>query len=65
MLEYSKTILEKVSFDQTLFEKELSKAIDLLTEDEAIKLKKWCQTKFDFFNELSLEESFEMATLLA
>ena len=30
MLEYIKTILQKVSFDKALFEKELAKAINML-----------------------------------
>ena len=33
MLEYSKTILSKVSFDRNLFEKELAKAIKLVGEE--------------------------------
>jgi len=46
MLEYIKTILQKVSFDQKLFEKELKKAIDTLIPDEVKQLKSWCYEKF-------------------
>lgn len=52
MLEYSKTILQKVSFDRNLFLKELNKAVTLLTVAEAIKLKKWCKVQFKFFDEI-------------
>ena len=46
MLNYVKLILSKVSFDKTLFEKELSKAIAMLIPDEVVELKKWCVEKF-------------------
>ena len=46
MLEYVKTILKKVSFDQILFEKELVKAIRTLLLDELKELKKWCYEQF-------------------
>lgn len=47
MLKYSKTILDKVSFDPFLFEKELQKSLNYL-ENEAEKeaLLKWCSQKF-------------------
>lgn len=46
MLEYIKTILQKVSFDKKLFEKELKKAIGLLIPAEVKQLKSWCYEKF-------------------
>jgi hypothetical protein len=47
MLEYIKTILQKVSFDKALFEKELAKAIQLLAApDEVKQLKRWCYAQF-------------------
>ncbi|TAE21131.1 MAG: hypothetical protein EAZ91_25545 [Cytophagales bacterium] len=46
MLEYLKTILQKVSFDKSLFEKELRKAIQSLTPDEVKQLKAWCYEQF-------------------
>jgi hypothetical protein len=46
MLDMSKTILEKVSFDKILFRKELSKAVQWLKPDEKIVLKVWALTTF-------------------
>lgn len=46
MLEYIKTILQKVSFDKALFEKELVKAIQMLVPDEIKQLKRWCYAEF-------------------
>ena len=45
MLEYSKKILSKVSFDKQLFEKELRKAIALL-HGQVEELKQWCYQQF-------------------
>lgn len=45
MLEYSKTILSKVSFDRALFEKELAKAIQTIGEHLG-ELKQWCYEHF-------------------
>jgi hypothetical protein len=41
-----KTILQKVSFDKRLFEKELKKAIASLLNEEISILKAWCYEKF-------------------
>ncbi len=46
MLEYIKTILQKVSFDKGLFKKELAKAIKLLIPKEVKQLKRWCYIQF-------------------
>lgn len=46
MLEYCKTILEKVSFNKELFEKELKKSLSFITEEERVKLICWCKSKF-------------------
>lgn len=46
MLSYVKTILEKVSFDKSLFEKELKKGIKELLPNEIYELKTWCYDKF-------------------
>lgn len=49
MLKYSKTILDKVSFDPFLFEKELQKSLNYLeSEAEKEALLKWCSQKFRF-----------------
>jgi DNA replication protein DnaD len=41
MLDYTKSILERVSFDPALFYKELQKAIKTLLPHEMEQLKKW------------------------
>lgn len=47
MLDYSKTILEKVSFDATLFQKEWGKALVYLLEHEVRELNKWVASRFN------------------
>jgi uncharacterized protein YjhX (UPF0386 family) len=46
MFEFSKKILEKVSFDKLLFRKELGKAIKRIKPDEKTVLKVWCLATF-------------------
>ncbi len=46
MLEYSKTILEKVSFDPQLFQKELNKSISWVSKHERKILLNWCLVEF-------------------
>ncbi len=41
MLEYTKTVLRKVSFDAKLFLKELKKAVTRLLPEEIEELKLW------------------------
>ncbi len=43
MLEYTKTVLKKVSFDAKLFCKELKKAIERLLPPEIEELKEWLE----------------------
>ncbi len=43
MLEYSKTVLKKVSFDPKLFCKELEKALSRLLPEEIEELIDWLQ----------------------
>ncbi|MBL4653581.1 MAG: hypothetical protein JKY53_12085 [Flavobacteriales bacterium] len=45
-LDYSKKILQKVSFDALLFTKELNKAINILTPKEIAALEKWVYETF-------------------
>lgn len=47
-LNYYKQILEKVSFDVTLFKKELEKAFNYLTPNEQQALRRWVN---DFFSD--------------
>lgn len=46
MLEYSKLILEKVSFDAGLFANELRKSKRALMHNEVDELRNWCEDKF-------------------
>lgn len=46
MLELSKKILAKVSFDKKLFRKELKKAVQWVRPDELIVLRAWCLVQF-------------------
>lgn len=55
MLEFSKQILSKVSFDRNLFHKELKKSISWLKNDDIEKLKIWCLSSFIFYNDLIIE----------
>ena len=41
MLEYCKTILQKISFSKSLFKKEYKKTFKYLNEGESVELKKW------------------------
>lgn len=46
MLELSKQVLKRVSFDKHLFRKELSKSIKWVGPDEKLVLKVWCLSTF-------------------
>ena len=46
MLDYSKVILEKVSFDQRLFWKEYQKFCKVLNVRETMELRKWVIQRF-------------------
>lgn len=59
MLEYSKTILAKVSFDKNLFEKELAKAIKLVGS-EVKALKQWCYEQFNNVYHQILNKHFKL-----
>jgi hypothetical protein len=45
MLDYSKLVLRKVSFDKRLFWKEYRKMCKRLTKDESINLRNWVKMK--------------------
>ncbi len=46
MLDYVKIILQKVSFNEYLFEKELSKSMNSLIIEDVLELKRWCYENF-------------------
>lgn len=58
MLEYAKTILEKVSFDSHLFERELRKSINELIHEELEELKNWCYDNFGHCHRNILNQVF-------
>lgn len=46
MLEMTKLVLQRVSFDSRLFKKELVKALKWLKKEEALALQAWCIATF-------------------
>jgi hypothetical protein len=54
-------ILRKVSFDRSLFEKELRKAISRLLEPEIPQLKEWCFANFSVRYRVVLNRCFSQA----
>ena len=46
MLELSKHVLQKVSFDRELFKKELRKSLRWIKPEERVPLKAWCMATF-------------------
>jgi lactate dehydrogenase-like 2-hydroxyacid dehydrogenase len=57
-LDYVKVILEKVSFDAKLFEKELRKAIKNLLTEEIRELRAWCSEQFGKMYNQVIEKCF-------
>ena len=57
-LDYVKVILQKVSFDAKLFEKELRKAIKTLVADEIKELRAWCSEQFGIMYNQLIEKCF-------
>ncbi|WP_114781945.1 hypothetical protein [Botryobacter ruber] len=64
MLEYTKTILLKVSFDLALFEKELRKGLKHLKKEERPQLRIWCYSKFSDMHLLVLTSVFMEASFV-
>jgi hypothetical protein len=58
MLEYIKLILEKVSFDCLLFEKELKKAFNFLAYKEVMELWAWCNLQFAYKHPQIIDRCF-------
>ncbi|UTA70354.1 hypothetical protein MB380_07020 [Emticicia sp. 21SJ11W-3] len=63
MLDYVKVILEKVSFESSLFEKELKKSLKLLSFREIRELRKWCYLKFGNIYRGILNKTFRRSQL--
>lgn len=62
MLKLCKEVLTKVSFDRSLFQKELLKAIKWLKGEELQKLRKWCFRKFGKKYTDIINTSFQLAS---
>ena len=58
MLEYVKMILQKVSFDRQLFEKELKKSRVYLLKDELKEFRSWCYESFGAVYRAVLDQFF-------
>jgi hypothetical protein len=58
MLTYVKEILQKVSFDPKLFEKELRKAIKALSPNEITEFRAWCYARFSAAYHHILDQTF-------
>tara|TARA_B100000945_G_C20310400_1_gene562535 strand:- start:96 stop:281 length:186 start_codon:yes stop_codon:yes gene_type:complete len=55
MLEFSKKILNKVSFDKNLFKKELLKSVRWVSKKEVITLKIWALSTFSQYKNTIIE----------
>ena len=55
MLEFNKKVLSKVSFDKSLFKKELQKSTRWMSKNELIHLKIWALTAFAEYKKIILE----------
>ena len=62
MLEFSKHILKSVSFDKSLFRKELTKMLNWAKPDEALLLKAWCLGTFGHLYGDVIREVFRSVT---
>jgi len=60
MFELSKQVLQKVSFDKLLFQKELKKAINWIKLDERLLLKAWCLASFGHLYKDLIVEAFDV-----
>ena len=58
MLEFSKIVLKKVSFDKKLFKKELRKSAMWLSKNDMIIIKIWALSTFSQYNYI-IKEVFD------
>ncbi len=64
VLEYVKTVLQKVSFDQALFEKELRKGLKMLVLEDIATFRTWCYEKFSDRYQTILNQYFNQTVLV-
>ncbi len=64
MLDYAKIILQKVSFNKALFEKELRKALKTLLPNELAAFRAWCYQQFSRLYRRVLNRAFRQAARL-
>lgn len=61
MLEMTKLVLQRVSFDSSLFKKELIKALKWLKKEEALALQAWCIATFGSQYSSLIQEVYQAA----
>lgn len=62
MLELTKKILTKVSFDAVLFQKELNKALKWITDAEEVqRFREWCIVEFGSTYPIIIKKAFAQA----
>jgi len=59
MLEFSKNVLQKVSFDHHLFEKELTKSLQWINQTDAESLREWCLEMYGNKYSHIIQQAFE------
>jgi hypothetical protein len=52
MLELTKNVLKSVSFDKSLFKKELNKSLNWVGKDDYTQLKIWCLASFAMYSDV-------------
>ncbi len=59
MLDFCKDVLLKVSFNRTLFRKELTKSVKWLNKRERVMLRAWCLSTFGHLHGDVIIEAFK------
>jgi len=62
MLEHQKKVIEGVSFNKELFEKEIRKSLKWITMSEQAELEIWLNSKFHLKHREVIEQIFNKAT---
>ncbi len=64
MLELTKKVLKRVSFDAFLFQKELNKSLKWITDAEEVKkFREWCIVEFGSTYPVILKKAFDKKTV--